>query len=283
MIKCPICESTHTKRLTFDGKVFLECSNCKLLWHIKEPTLDYTTSYYKSSNPTNKVSASKQVLYRDMLHEAKLRHHKIHRVLDVGSGPGEFLEFAKKQGWEAAGIEPVEGLVEKSRERGHTVYRGTLTELPEEAGKFDLITYWDVFMMVEHPQKEMRLVMERLAPGGCVFMRTRQHAVVRFMDFVWKHGGKKLIRRNPAVYHPYNYRPETLHLLFNRLGMNHIVKGGRLTAGDPYGFGKRLTIVNMTKKLISAVAHIMEVLSANRLILSPTIVVWATREKDCLK
>ena len=48
---------------------------------------------------------------------------------------------------------------------------GTLQDLPSDWDGFDLITYWDVFMYVDDPVRELRRAIARLGPGGTLYMR----------------------------------------------------------------------------------------------------------------
>lgn len=62
------------------------------------------------------------------------------RLLDIGSGPGLFLEVAKKNGIEAKGIEPSKEAYEYSTKKyGCDVTNVTLEELDKSIGKFDVV------------------------------------------------------------------------------------------------------------------------------------------------
>src|SRR5882724_6400904 len=50
------------------------------------------------------------------------------QVLDIGSGPGIFLDVAQARGWETYGLEPNADLAIAASDRGHAVYYTTLRE-----------------------------------------------------------------------------------------------------------------------------------------------------------
>ena len=52
----------------------------------------------------------------------KKKHKKI---LDIGCGPGFFLQRAKKRGWEVLGIEPSSKAAKYARDRGIPIYEST--------------------------------------------------------------------------------------------------------------------------------------------------------------
>ncbi len=60
------------------------------------------------------------------------------RVLDVGSGTGEFLLFLKKKGWDVSGCEPSKQI--KTLKKDQISYIDL--EKDAELEKFDLITFW---------------------------------------------------------------------------------------------------------------------------------------------
>ena len=95
------------------------------------------------------------------------------RLLDVGSGSGEFLELASAAGWEVEGVEPYAPSVDKARRKGLTVHAGDLAAARLPEGSFDVVTYWEVIDYVEEPVAELREVLRVLRPGGVVWLRTR--------------------------------------------------------------------------------------------------------------
>lgn len=64
------------------------------------------------------------------------------RLLDIGCGRGEILDFAEGKGFEAKGTEIVEELIDNKR-----VLKGYTHELPFENNSFDYVTCFDV---IEH-------------------------------------------------------------------------------------------------------------------------------------
>lgn len=277
-MSCPICDAYGPTFWRRHGKEYAFCRNCHLLWRVGGATLDDTTVYYRSDNPTEAIDVAKKPLFNWMLDEAEKRLGKPGRLLDVGCSRGEFLLAAKERGWQVEGIEPVEELAHWGRDQGLTIHTGVLADLPESADSFDLVTYWDVILLVEDPLREMHKVRGLLANDGQLFMRLRQHAIVRGMDHTWKWGGRLLLKTNPAVYHPFNYEPRTLRMLASRAGMTFEIAPSLLTAGDPYAVGMNSGMVTRLKKASDSVSSALYNLSGNRLILSPSMVVWGKAE-----
>ncbi len=97
------------------------------------------------------------------------------KVLDVGSGFGEFLDLLKDRGVIGFGVDVDQGMIRESRARGHTIFvSDALTFLRETRRRFD-----GVFMgnFVEHFSSEDVLALVKgahrvLRPGGRVVVAT---------------------------------------------------------------------------------------------------------------
>jgi 2-polyprenyl-3-methyl-5-hydroxy-6-metoxy-1,4-benzoquinol methylase len=102
---------------------------------------------------------------------ALARKPQPYRLLDVGFGRGELLDWAKSQGIETHGSEIIPELVERARSRGHGVVQGDLKQL--EAGGFDVITAIDVLehLTVEQLSALLADVRRLLMPDGVFIAR----------------------------------------------------------------------------------------------------------------
>ena len=97
------------------------------------------------------------------------------RVLDIGCGAGEFLQFLGKNNVPAMGIDLDAHEVERACERGLTAVHAEATEYLNQCGeKFAAIT---LFQVIEHvPPHLVRSLIEAcsnaLAPGGVLLIET---------------------------------------------------------------------------------------------------------------
>lgn len=94
------------------------------------------------------------------------------RLLDVGCGNGDFLEFATRAGWDAVGVEPDPKAVETARARGLTVHLGGLETLATEREAFEGITMNHVIEHVHHPRATLQACHRLLKPGGWLWIET---------------------------------------------------------------------------------------------------------------
>jgi len=94
------------------------------------------------------------------------------RILDVGCGPGFFLNHASKAGWDVKGIEPSPRAVEFARtELTVDVEQGGLDSFsPESLGKFDVVYSHGVIEHVLRPDDFIKQCGEFLMKGGLLFV-----------------------------------------------------------------------------------------------------------------
>lgn len=95
------------------------------------------------------------------------------RILDVGSGPGYFLQKGQERGWEALGIEPSNQALTYSRNLGLDIIEGFLDEkLASQIGQFNVVHMHEVLEHILNPAQMLQLVHGLLHPGGilCVIV-----------------------------------------------------------------------------------------------------------------
>ena len=105
----------------------------------------------------------------DILNKHLSSNHK--KILDVGCGSGEFLEFMKNSGWKTFGIEPSKEVFEKAKEKGVTVYNLTLEEFfaqRKEKDKFHAIVLTNILEHILKPIETIMMAKELLSPGGII-------------------------------------------------------------------------------------------------------------------
>ena len=90
------------------------------------------------------------------------------RLLDIGSGPGYFIQEGKKRGWEVQGIEPG-GLPYhfSADELGVEVFRGVFSaKTYKKFGKFHVVHMNNVLEHMINPHQILTMIREILYPGG---------------------------------------------------------------------------------------------------------------------
>ena len=126
-------------------------------------------------------------------------------LLDYGCGNGEFVEYARGRGVDAAGIEP-------NYASSSASVRRSLNELPPGA-RYGLATLWHVLEHMDSPVKELGALSERLDAGGRIFI-----SVPNFDSWEAGFGGAEWFHLD-APRHVLHYTPRSLELVLGKSGL----------------------------------------------------------------
>ncbi|CAG0933524.1 putative S-adenosylmethionine-dependent methyltransferase/MSMEI_2290 [Planctomycetaceae bacterium] len=98
------------------------------------------------------------------------------RLVEIGSGLGYLLDFFRKDGWTALGVEPNEGLCRYARQiLGVDARGGTIEQARLDADFADVVTMIHVIEHVPDPAAVFREVFRVLRPGGCFVVETPRY------------------------------------------------------------------------------------------------------------
>jgi SAM-dependent methyltransferase len=183
---CPLCGPgvPQQPRHTFAPFGVVDCAGCGLVFLSPRLTLARAlalyqdAAYYDSSvagQGYDEYLAVRENWVRtfDLRLRAIARHQAPGRALDVGCGPGFFLDAARSRGYQAWGIDPSAYAVEMARRtHGERVCTGVVETAPFPAGHFDLVTAFDAFEHVYDPVAFIDAVHRLLAPSGVLAITT---------------------------------------------------------------------------------------------------------------
>ena len=94
------------------------------------------------------------------------------RVLDVGCGDGQILQFMQNLGWTAEGVDFDPIAVENARQKGLRVHAGTLQSLAAPSDSFDALILSHVIEHVHEPGELLRECHRLLKPNGRLIILT---------------------------------------------------------------------------------------------------------------
>jgi 2-polyprenyl-3-methyl-5-hydroxy-6-metoxy-1,4-benzoquinol methylase len=92
------------------------------------------------------------------------------KLLDLGCGNGEMLQFAEQMGWDGMGLELDLAAVEFSKQRGLNVLQGGYERLDEYLSYFDCIIFSHVLEHVHNPLEALIKIKSALKPGGVLLL-----------------------------------------------------------------------------------------------------------------
>jgi 2-polyprenyl-3-methyl-5-hydroxy-6-metoxy-1,4-benzoquinol methylase len=166
---CNLCDSTSFDVLSNrgrDGKYLrtVICKGCGLVWSDPFP-IDPTQYYQKDYRILYKGTYSPKIkhIYR-AAHVALDRYQRLktyladkQKVLEIGSGGGEFAYLLAQKGFQVAAIEPNEGYGNYSKDQyGIDVQIGFTQNLDFPAQSFDFITMSHVLEHVDDPTQVLK-------------------------------------------------------------------------------------------------------------------------------
>ncbi|NOY98373.1 MAG: methyltransferase domain-containing protein [Chloroflexi bacterium] len=183
---CPICGPNAEQKLRYDFAPFrvVACRECGLMFLSPRFTKDNILQLYQGQDYY--VPSSGQHGYDEYLelHDCWLKtfkkrlhaiqqHQPAGRVLDIGCGPGFFLEAASEAGYDVWGIDPSEYIVQVAQKKfGQQIHRGTIADVNFEPESFDLVTAFDVFEHIYQPVDFLSRVHRLLKPNGVFAITT---------------------------------------------------------------------------------------------------------------
>lgn len=165
-IPCNACGCSEVEVISLadrDGRYLrtVICRKCGLVWTDPRPSEDEIRDFYAREYRLKYKGAYQPKLkhvYRAIqvgmtrFYSLQALLSQANKILDVGSGGGEFVYLLRALGYDARGIEPNEGYALYARnELGLPIEVGFLKELNSRGEVFDLITLFHVLEHLEDP------------------------------------------------------------------------------------------------------------------------------------
>ena len=224
---CPVCEGHDLRIVSHVGRHYQAlttaiCTGCGLVQNYPLPSDEELANYYRKQYRSDYKSAytpkKKHILRYANAAMARMKRLRPFlssseiKLLDIGSGSGEFIYAAKLAGFDVTGIEPHEGYSNYTRE---TFDVPVLTanyqtaEVAEES--VDVITLHHVLEHLRQPLEAILHMRRWLKPGGLIMIDVpdiehTQHSPVNRFHYA----------------HLYNFNHDTLKALLKKAGFEPV-------------------------------------------------------------
>jgi SAM-dependent methyltransferase len=157
-------------RFVKQGREFLECRSCGLVWVHPLPTPAEVETRYRTAYSAGEYSAfASDRSTRDLIAEHRLEkirdRVKPGRWLDVGCSTGSFVAAAVAAGQVAEGLDVSREAVEIARERGVIAHHGRVEDF-EPTQPYVVVTAFDVLEHAVDPRAFVKRLRDWLHPGG---------------------------------------------------------------------------------------------------------------------
>ena len=178
MSECPVCAGTDARpSFTKDDYRHFLCQGCDALYLHPVPSEAELADYYVAQEEATRSSQCWDRGEQDYKHyepiwDAALRSIESHAgkgpLLDVGCGGGQFLAFAREQGWdEIEGIELAPGAAARAAERSNAqIHSVDFLANGFSRDRYAGITMWNVIEHAREPRRFVGEVERLLRPGG---------------------------------------------------------------------------------------------------------------------
>jgi len=135
------------------------------------------------------------------------------RLLEIGCGPGEFLDVAADADWKVRGVEVSPYAAGEAQRRGHDVSCAAAEAFSCSGSTYDCVALWDVIEHVRQPATLLAHCANSLSPGGVLALSTGDVTSL-------------CARLSGASWHLFNlpehlffFSPRSLELMLSRAGL----------------------------------------------------------------
>jgi 2-polyprenyl-3-methyl-5-hydroxy-6-metoxy-1,4-benzoquinol methylase len=240
-VRCALCGHSASDVMYRFGQVMVvKCRNCELMYTNPRPTEAVLKRLYEESYYDRwwyHKSSGRQAMWRRRLKILNQCAPEKGRLLDVGTGIGDFLELAQEDGWEVYGTEiSSHAAALASQAVGVEIHHGELVDAHYLHRFFDVITFWHVLEHLLDPLAYLREAHRILKPTGALVI-----AVPNMNDILyspWKNPltsyRQVFSREEPHLFH---FTADTLRKMLEAAGFKIC-----FVTTDPLGAGPTRTI-----------------------------------------
>ena len=227
---CPVCKKSNfkafleTRDYFFTKEKFelVQCTDCDFVFTNPVPAPEQLSKYYDSPDYLSHTANNKSLsaFIYDSLRSINLKNKydlvssfkNSGKVLDIGQGTGEFLNYLKKKHWEVTGIEPNESARKfaKQHYKIDVFAEEKIETLPEKS--FDLVTLWHVLEHVPDLHGRMNDILRLIKKDGILIIAVPNLNAPDFSFYKEKWAALDVPR------HLYHFTEATMQTLLNQFG-----------------------------------------------------------------
>jgi 2-polyprenyl-3-methyl-5-hydroxy-6-metoxy-1,4-benzoquinol methylase len=178
---CTLCEGkSHKKAFTKHGYEHFQCANCSSIYVFPRPSDAELIAFYQLEQTEHLSDSCWQdshkhawPLWKQTL-EIAYKKVGFGKLLDIGCGTGEFIQFAQKLGWlDTEGIEIVPEIATIAHTKtGSTIHGQVLGSAKLDYEAYSVITLWDVIEHLSDIKGNLKEIYKLLKPGGILILGT---------------------------------------------------------------------------------------------------------------
>lgn len=185
-MNCPTCQSKRAyplQKSNYTKIVF--CFRCLSLFYISnipneldhEP--DFTASQYQEVLNTEGEEKNYNEILKMLSIYLEIPNHDI-TIHDYGCGPGDFMYFAKNQGFNVTGNDVWNEMISIAKQKGLNVYLGQFDI--EKHKNLSAITFLCVLAHMDEPWKSISSASQSLSKQGVIYFHTPRFCAIDFVS-----------------------------------------------------------------------------------------------------
>ena len=250
----------------------MRCVRCRLIFRRDPYDSAFGDEYYEKKDyghlSPSWVDGRKAVFAPSLVRLEP--HRQTNRLLDIGAGHGFFLAACQDLNWEVSGVEISQLAADFAAEVfGLSLERRPLEEVGYEDHFFDVVTLWNVLEILKEALRILR-------PGGVLVLRVPNAAFqVPARRFFCSLG--PLRKYDVTVFHLYSLSRSTISSLLEQVGFVQVrIEVAPLVWTSKHGTDDH-PAKQVVSKTVQGLAHLCSLFTRSRLILSPSLLVGATK------
>lgn len=238
LLECPVCRSRcWAPSTSIRGASLCACRCCGLLG-----TESFVAGMRLCADQMYDVSAKDRLEYEKYYLPARLAffrrllpkldgYRRGGRLLEIGSGYGQFLTIAAGHGWRAEGVELSSYASEFARGQGCNVHNMSFEEAELGIEAFDVVAMWDVIEHFDRPLQVIERCFGLLRPGGALVLRTPDARALGMAGGVLGWVYRQFVYPANTPEHVFHYTPDALQRILAAVGFAEI----HVDATDEWG------------------------------------------------
>lgn len=170
---CPACDGVDAVfAFQVAGFDHVRCRRCGTLFVAALPDPTTLESTYLAPDYHSSAQGEEQRMRSEADGRAAvLRKFGARDLLEVGCGPGHFLDACRDLGMQVEGIDRA-ATADAARSRGHTIHALWFADFGPPTPRFDAIAMWEVLEHLPDPKDTLFRARRWLRPGGFIALST---------------------------------------------------------------------------------------------------------------
>lgn len=169
---CILCGSDELIPLDrYSAAHLCQCLKCDLVFSSVIPSERAIDEFQINQKWKEHITEDTQRRYSHLLDRFE-HFRKNGRLLDLDCSHGEFLEMAKKRGWEVVGTADRQDALKICRDKGLEMVEGTFNLDGFSDEHFDIVCARNLFEHIANPNEELVKLNRILRSGGLIYATT---------------------------------------------------------------------------------------------------------------